>query len=328
MHAVALSLLLLGGCLASAPAASQPPATSAAQLAPVAAPAPSPATGLAPHGPSFERGTLWRVTAANGAQSHVLGTLHIGQWADLAVPDQAWQALSAAQRLIVEVELDRLQPAHLGELQRMPGGRDWSKAWAGRDIARLKQRLQAAGWTVTDPGRIRPWVLVQALALDAVLPAQSLDEALIARARAQGHEVLALESVMEQFASFDCVDTTSQLWVLRDALNTPGAAFRKLNAQTLDLYAQQRVGDLVALQAAQFPQGAKARQADAALTRCVIEDRNRSFLSRLAPLLVQPGQFVALGAAHLVGPRGLLAGLVERGFVVQRLHGNAGAARP
>lgn len=109
MHAVALSLLLLGDCLVCARAASKPPAApaaSVAQLAPVAAPAPSPATGVAPLWPSFELGTLWRVTAANGAQSHVLGTLHIGQRADLAVPDQAWQALSAAQRLIVEVQHD------------------------------------------------------------------------------------------------------------------------------------------------------------------------------------------------------------------------------
>lgn len=278
--------------------------------------------------PIFEVGTLWKVTSATGAQSHLLGTLHIGMGTELGVPPQAWQVLREARRLVVEVTLDELDVERVQSFQQMPGGADWSRSWTRDEMSSLRQRLLAAGQPYGVPGRIKPWVLVNAMALGPELPAQSLDEVIIGRARMAGLPVQPLETVMEQFASFDCIDTQEHLHILRDALQTPSADFRSLNRATLKLYAQQKVADLMTLQAARFPRSAAARLADARLTQCAISDRNERFVEKLSTLLLEPGQFVAVGAAHLVGPTGLLARLHERGFRVERLGARAVARAP
>ena len=278
--------------------------------------------------PTFEVGTFWKLTSGTGAQSHLLGTLHIGMGAELGVPGQTWQILRKARRLVVEVTLDEVDVERVQSLQQMPRGTDWSRSWTHHELTRLRQRLLAAGQPYAAPGRIKPWVLVNAMALGPELPAQSLDEVIIARARAAGLPVLPLETLMEQLASFDCIGSQEHLLILRDALLTPSADFRSLNRETLKLYAQQKLVDLMTLQTARFPRSAAARQADARLTQCAIHDRNQRFLERLDELLLEPGQFVAVGAAHLVGPTGLLARLHERGFRVERVSAQPAAPTP
>ncbi len=278
--------------------------------------------------PSFEAGTLWKLTSASGAQSHLLGTLHIGMGAELAVPGEAWNILRSARRLVLEVLLDEVDGERVQSFQQMPRDSDWSRSWTQRELTRLRQRLQAAGQPYATPGRIKPWVLVNALALGPELPAQSLDEVIMARARAASLPVLPLETLMEQLASFDCIATSEHLLILRDALQTPSADFRSLNRETLKLYAQQKLMDLMTLQMAKFPRSAAARQADARLMQCAINDRNERFLVRLDELLREPGQFVAVGAAHLVGPAGLLARLHERGYQVEGVGAQPGGPAP
>ncbi len=278
--------------------------------------------------PSFEVGSLWQITSAAGAHSHLLGTLHIGMGAELVVPNEAWQLLLKARRLVVEVLLDEVDAERVRSFQQMPRGSDWSRSWTHGELTRVRQRLQAAGQPYAAPGRIKPWVLVNALALGPELPAQSLDELIMARARAAGLPVLPLETLMEQLASFDCITSQEHLFILRDALSTPPADFRSLNRETLKLYAQQQLGDLVTLQTARFPRSAAARQADARLTQCAINDRNERFLNKLDELLQEPGQFVAVGAAHLVGPSGLLARLHERGYQVEPVGVQPAATKP
>lgn len=155
--------------------------------------------------------------------------------------------------------------------------------------------------------------------LGQAVPAQSMDDLIIAHARVAGLRVTPLETLMEQFAGFDCIDTQAHLHILRDAMLTPAADFKELTRETLSLYAQQRLADLMTLQTTRFPRSAAARKADAELAQCAIDDRSERFLAKLDELLLEPGQFVAVGAAHLVGPKGLLARLHERGFRVRRV---------
>lgn len=277
---------------------------------------------------AFSVGSLWRVTSITGMESHVFGTLHIGRDSQLAIPDEVWPLLDAARRVLVEVIVNQADEPHIRALQKMPAGADWSRSLNARQRAQLLQRLAVVGHFDTAPGRTRPWVLVNAMLLGPDLPAQSLDDMIIARARAAGLPVAPLETVMEQFASLDCIDTKEQLHLLRDALRTPAAEFRALTRETIELYAQQRLADLVALQTARFPRSQAARQADAQLTRCAIDERTERFLARLDTLLQEPGQFVAVGAAHLVGPAGLLARLHQRGFRVERVLAAESAAGP
>lgn len=278
--------------------------------------------------PSFDVGRLWRLTSVTGATSYLLGTLHIGAGPELTLPPETWPMLKQARRLVVEVALDDLPPRKLEILQRMPAGERWDLDWHATDLAHLRSRLLQVGWIDPEPGQMRPWVLVNALLVGPDVPSQSLDERLIQEARASKLPVQALETAAEQFAIFDCIGLDGQLHLLRDAVRTPADKFRKLNVETIRLYASGKLADLVALQSDAFPSSDEARRADEELTRCGIDTRNERFLVQLDALLLEPGQFVAVGAAHLVGEWGLLQRLHDRGFLVEHIAGERTAIGP
>jgi uncharacterized protein YbaP (TraB family) len=59
---------------------------------------------------------------------------------------------------------------------------------------------------------------------------------------------------------------------------------------------------------------------DPALYQRLLVDRNRSWMPQIEALLERPGRaFIVVGAAHLVGPDGLLQMLKARGFTVEQM---------
>lgn len=267
--------------------------------------------------PSFEDGTLWRVTAPNGAVGTILGTMHIGAAAELAVPGVTWPLLRQSSRLILEVAP---QSGTDGErLQRLPPAESLSRRLDRREWASLRTRIAPLGLPPSALPRYKPWVLTQLLQASPNLPLQPLDEKIAEQAQQAGLEVVALETLAEQFAAFECIDLAEQIVLLKETLAMPEPFFADLNRQALALYRQQHVGALVSQLGERFPMGAAARAAEARSTRCVIDDRNQRFARRLPALLEQTGAFVAIGAAHLTGQAGVLARLSEAGFQLDRL---------
>lgn len=51
-----------------------------------------------------------------------------------------------------------------------------------------------------------------------------------------------------------------------------------------------------------------------------IDERNARMAERLRPLLDQGGRFIAIGALHLPGPKGVLQRLADAGLVVRMLY--------
>ena len=53
----------------------------------------------------------------------------------------------------------------------------------------------------------------------------------------------------------------------------------------------------------------------------LLVDRNRNWLPKIEALFTRPGRtFVVVGAAHLVGPDGLLQMLKARGYTIEQMY--------
>lgn len=304
--AAAAALLVAGG----AARAQAPHAVAAAPAPPRAAEAPA---------SRFDQGTLWRVRAPSGAVGHLLGTIHIGQPRDLGLPPAVWSLLLTANQLVVELAPLPPQDDSADRLQRLPRGDSLARHLTPAELQKLQARLSAAGLGLRQPQLYKPWVLAQLLQSAAPLTLETLDDRLVRQAKAQRIAIASLESVQEQFAAFECVPLAGQLLLLKDTLAMPEAFFESLNRDVLALYRAQRTADLVALLADRFPVGRAAQEASAQATQCIIGERNQRFAQRLQPLLAENGVFVAIGAAHLVGPGGVLARLAAAGFEFERM---------
>jgi uncharacterized protein YbaP (TraB family) len=267
----------------------------------------------------FDTGTFWRITTPDGARAHVLGTIHLGRPDDLAVPHQAWEQLRQARRLVVELAQDTLDARQVAKLQRLPAAQSMARHLSRDEQGRLLQRLNRAGVRPAALLHFKPWVLTQWLQVGDMQPAMSLDDQVVLLARLGGVPVSSLESVQEQFAAFECIDTAEQVILLKETLATREEFFTQLNQDMLALYRNQRVGELVDQIERRFPISPSGRAIEARSTACTIARRNLRFAERLRPLLGAGDVFVAIGAAHLCGHNGVLAQLAQGGYLIERV---------
>jgi len=138
-------------------------------------------------------------------------------------------------------------------------------------------------------------------------PALGIDRALIAHS--DGKPVEEFEGATRQLALFDRLPETAQRRLLAEAIapqtSAPGA-----------LAQAWRKGDIVTI-AQQTTQGLLA---DPTLRAALYTGRNRAWAQQLIATMAQGHHpFVAVGAAHLVGPDSLPAMLTAQGYRVSRL---------
>lgn len=293
-----LLALFVSGARADCPPTPDPP--SAAQAAAWAAHAP-------------DRGPLWRITR-DGRSSWLYGTLHLGK-ADWPYAGPALRR-AWAETEVLAVELD---PADLMPVLA-------ARPPAAPLPAPLARRMEAqAAKACLPPGVLAAFPPVLQLSTLTLLEARrdgfdagfGQDMALMARARAEGRPVRALESAAEQLAALE--PAADELTDIVDGAlaQLQRGQVRGPLRRLADAWAR---GDVQAL--ADYPawcQCADTPAERAWLTR-LNDDRNGPLAERITALHAQ-GQrvLVAVGALHMSGPQALPRLLAERGFHVEAI---------
>jgi uncharacterized protein YbaP (TraB family) len=276
---------------------------------------------------------MWRAVSPT-ATVFLLGTMHFGR-PDLYPLDRAiTRAFDRSAVLVVEADVS---PARMAELifkvrglMTYPPGRDLKSDVSAKTFKLLKAYCRKAGLPLASYLRFKPWAL--ALVLPALAmkklgysETQGLDVHLLTRARAAGKQVAALESTLGQLKMLANMTRSQQEAVLAQALGETRnvqkffhliiAAWQKGNAaaiERLTLKADKEVQDPLVSQ----------------VYRWVIDRRNRTMAAAAAKYLSQHRTvFMAVGAMHLVGPRGVVSLLRKQGFKVVQVRAQGRPAR-
>ena len=256
---------------------------------------------------------LWRVDGPR--PSYLFGTLHSADPRINTIAPEVFVALAAGRSFHPDVDLSgdaatrmaaRLVNLAAPDLEtRLPPA-----VW---------RRVQSAGARLGLPEpllhRLSPGLaglLFAAPPADTDLAA-TIDGQLFARARDLGLPVTAVESIDEQLDLFDRLAPAPAQAFLVEALDDFDADHAQL-ARLLEAYASGDETRIAAAVAAEFAHPAVRALADPLLYR-----RNRVMAARAEPWLREGGAFVAVGAAHLVGPGSVIALLRARGFRITRV---------
>ncbi|HTM19993.1 MAG TPA: TraB/GumN family protein [Kofleriaceae bacterium] len=255
---------------------------------------------------------LWQVTAPGGAHSHLLGTMHLGfDYEDL--PPVVWQRFGDSTAVVVEMDARQMNgaaAAMVKERSQLPAGQSL-RSMVGEDG--WKHMLETIGELPVPEemlDHMQPWAamqLVLARLYPTVLP---LDLAILRDAEKGGKQLVFLETPEFQI---DMVAAITDAASLRDMVDDTSDA-RGLLAELVAAYTK---GDVDALTRAALDPGAYDDRPET-LERVVFA-RNRDWVPKLSPLLDHGGAFVAVGAAHLLGDKGLLALLAARGYQLERV---------
>ncbi|MGE0191500.1 MAG: TraB/GumN family protein [Planctomycetota bacterium] len=276
---------------------------------------------------SSERPLLWLVDGPT--RLWIYGTLHTNDPRVLARPPAVDLAFRQSDGFFAEMDLDRDLLGALMQVASLPEGETLSALLAPALRKRLVARLEALGQSLATYEGLEPWVLwftlhaaVQGEAGGEGMP---LDWRLFQEAKRTGKTIGGLESALEQFAPFAAMEREQQVRLVERSLE-------KLEQATPDdpttITPLERItrawlaGDEIEIVELTRQLSGAGDELDAELSERLLDRRNERMAVRLAAISrVSRGRtlFVAVGAAHLAGPRGLLALLEAHGFEARRV---------
>jgi hypothetical protein len=293
---VTLATRVLCACLAAAPAAA-----GAVPLWSV-------------HG---EHGTVW-----------LLGSVHVLRRADYPLPGAVQRVYATAERIVMELDLDDLDPMEMqSEMVRrgLPGdGPAVRKLLGDADWERARAEAATLGLDIAPLGGAEAWLAALvtynlALARSGYDPALGVDQHLAARAASDGKPVEGLETLTEQLELFDGLSANLQ----RAMFDRSIEELPQVAADAAGLVAAWRAGDVERLE----QRLEEDFEGFEVLRRPLVLDRNRRWVAPVAALLDAEGDsLVVVGALHLVGEAGLPALLQARGYEVRMERGAGGEA--
>jgi uncharacterized protein YbaP (TraB family) len=277
---------------------------------------------LALPGAAASAGTfLWTVARDGTTVGYLGGTLHVLGPADWPLPEPFDRAFEAADRLVLEVDLRAARSpdfalAALGALGATPG-RGLREQLSPGTLRRLEAFARQRGLpmellSALDAGGLA--VTLPVLELGRLgLAGDGVDVHFARRAAAAGMPMAFLETPEAQLRM-----------IARMGQDRPDALVR----QTLDdledlpesfaaLKRAWRSGDRQGIEAQAVT---PMRQDFPGVYRLMLADRNDAWIAPLQRFFADgPVELVLVGAAHLVGPDGLLRQLEARGYEVEPL---------
>jgi uncharacterized protein YbaP (TraB family) len=168
--------------------------------------------------------------------------------------------------------------------------------------------------------KLKPWgVLLNLRTSRQPSGAEALEARLLRLARERRMPVSQVESVEEQIFTFDEMTPAAQVALLRHSLSHR-EELDALAERTLQAYV---LGDLQGLWSAQQEFAGRhpeLRAHHAELMKRVVLDRSVVMAYRMQRELRRGRVFVAVGALHLYGERGVLALLEEDGYRAERVY--------
>jgi len=319
LRCVSLALLLL-----AAPASAQTPDCGGVDLS--ADPSIKPDWGSHADDLVNGEGLLWRIEKPGVAPSYLYGTMHSTNAGPMRLAREAAPYAEKATAVATELgDFDSAKKIEIGATMLRealaPDGDTWAGQIEGDDVGRVEAMLVEKGTPKEMAHHLKLWML----AVSASLPKceiegeakglPEVDQSFAEIAAAHRTPVTALESIDEQMSVISSIPAPLAAAMLKTAAR--GGAFADGGYATLlSLYVQKKPSAALAVLDAAPGVSDEERKVEAELTERLLADRNDVMAARAAPLLEKGGAFIAVGALHLSGKRGLIEILRAKGWKV------------
>ena len=271
--------------------------------------------------PSF----LWEVTK-DDTQAWLFGTMHFTDPEVTNLGPEVHAALDAADAVFTEVEETPTSGAKVSQAGSLPPGESLASIVSQELLARLHGYLESRGLPATSLDGLRPWMVsLQIGQLDAI-PFMSngvkLDVQIMHRAKQDGKEFGAIETIDEQLRALAFGSTEEQVHLLSISLdNLIEQQAEGVNnvAQLRDLYLS---GDGDMLWDFAMSETDLDDPIQNAWLNSILQERNTRMAQRIhARLQEHPNKsaFFAFGTLHFVGPNSVGEHLKSLGYTVTRV---------
>jgi uncharacterized protein YbaP (TraB family) len=215
----------------------------------------------------------------------------------------------------MEMLLDLSTMAHLTQYMIYTDGQNLQTVLGEELFTQVSPLMAAHGVPEQALMIFKPWAVFLTLNTPKPQSGKFLDLMLYEIAQQQGKTVCGLETPEAQIGVFEKLSTEDQIILLRETV-TNYPSLQRLFEQLITLYLERDLAGIVALNEAMMPTSPDAKRASEALLGHLLINRNLQMVERMIQQLQGGTTFVAVGALHLPGQKGLLQLLQDRGYTV------------
>jgi hypothetical protein len=262
----------------------------------------------------------WKATGKGGT-IYLIGSIHVMSEGFYPLNPALEAAFKDSDLLVEEVDLaEMLDPAaQMAILSRgmLPPNQSLDKVLSPATLALVQKTAGDLGGVGGPLMRFKPWMLAIALqglelAKAGFDPALGLDKHFYDQAKAAGKAVQGLETAEFQISRFDTMTMEQQDRMLAQTL-------KELATETATvgmLGDAWKTGDIAGVESIALAD----LKSDPLMYQRLLVERNRNWMPKIEALFARLGRaLVVVGAAHMVGPDGLLAMLRAKGYTIEQL---------
>lgn len=264
--------------------------------------------------------------------SYIIGTYHLAPVSFVDSIPGLRSALAESEQVYGEIETaDMTSPENIAKMQQammLPEGKTLTELLTPEQMQKLNATMkELLGVDMSNPmvaqqmNKMLPQALVTQLTVIMYLkkhsgfnPTQSFDDYFQQQAVAQGKPVGGFETMDFQLqALFGSISIERQIELLMCFLNNREWEESQVDNIVEAFFAQ----DLNRIEAAMDEKQDNSCDATDEENELLIYGRNATWLKKMPEIMQQKSTFFAVGAAHLAGERGVLAGLRNAGYLVE-----------
>jgi len=264
------------------------------------------------------QGLIYRVYAGDTPRGYLVGTMHSEDLRVTGLLEQFEPLIEQVDVVAIEMVPDAITLMAVGASTLLPADQSLRGLIGNRRFELLATAAEPLGLPREVLDRLKPWAAAVMMGMPLPQSGRFLDIEIYLRALQLQRRVVGLETAAEQLSVFERMTPELQLVLLdemvKNASNMPKQleeltlAYLKGDLEQLDAVARGQYGEMPPAVMQWFDDQ-------------LLDQRNTRMLSRLSPLLETGNLLVAVGAMHLAGETGLVAGLRRMGYRVERWPG-------
>lgn len=259
---------------------------------------------------------LWEISGNSlTAPSYLFGTFHLICKEDIPFGAQLKTAVAAAKEMYMELDMD--DPATmLGGLMMMSmkGETTLQTLYTEAEYKKVEAFFKDSLHTSIGMfKKMKPFFL-SAMLYPKMLPCKTIsgvEEQLMQLAKQNKKQIQGLETMAFQASVFDSIpykDQAKELLKSIDSLDT----YKKYFSKMVQVYKNQELKKIAVL----FNDNEFGMQDNQDI---LLDKRNANWVAKLKEVMQNESVFIAVGAGHLVGEKGLIALLRKAGYTVRAL---------
>jgi uncharacterized protein len=256
----------------------------------------------------------WEITG-NGLESPswLYGTIHVGDKRAFNFKPGVMDRFNEASAFAMELNPDSVKPEAMLKFVMAEEGKTLKDYFTPEDYEKLAIYLKGKMFLDINLFKSYKPIFLYAMILQTKFSnemGQALDLYLFKTAGEQGKNRFGLESAEEQFGAFESMGDEGSAKLLMESLDKEKASDKETE-KMMKYYVKGDLEKLLAMM--------DGSEVGAEMEEKLLVNRNYIMADRMEPIIQKESTFVAVGAAHLPGPEGIIALLRKKGYTVNPL---------